>query len=60
MFTETRVSHSFTAGATNIGPLTTVDYKANLVYTFNTTTTDSALFRITCSLKTDQFDPESK
>jgi hypothetical protein len=54
-----RVSHSFTAGATIIGPLTTVDYKANLVYTFNTITADSALFRITCSLKTDQFDPKA-
>jgi hypothetical protein len=52
------VSHSFTAGATNIGPLTNVDYKADLIYTFNSGNTDSARFRITCSLQTDQFDPK--
>jgi len=51
-------SYSFTAGATNIGPQTTVDYNANLVYTFNSTGNDSALFRITASLKTDNFDPK--
>ena len=50
--------YSFSAGATNINPLTNVDYKANLVYTFNTDNNDSALFRITCSLKTDEFDPK--
>ncbi len=49
----------FTAGATNINPLTNVDYNANLVYTFNTDNPDSALFRITCSLKTDEFDPKA-
>ena len=48
----------FSAGATNIGPLTNVDYKANLVYTYNTSNNDSALFRITASLKTDNFDPK--
>lgn len=48
----------FSAGATNIEPLTNVDYNADLVYTFNTENTDSALFRITCSLKTDEFDPK--
>jgi len=52
------LAYSTTAGATNIGPLTTVDYNANLVYTFNTTNTDSALFRVTASLKTDNFDPK--
>jgi hypothetical protein len=56
---ENKVSHSFTAGATIIGPLTTVDYKANLIYTFNTLSADSALFKITCSLKTDEFDPKA-
>ena len=45
-------------GATNINPFTNVDYNANLVYTFDTNNTDSALFRITCSLKTDAFDPK--
>ena len=48
----------FSAGATNIGPLTNVDYRANLVYTYNTSNNDSALFRITASLKTDNFDPK--
>jgi hypothetical protein len=48
-------AHQFSAGATNIEPLTNADYNANLVYTFSSGS-DSALFRITCSLKTDQFD----
>jgi hypothetical protein len=52
-------SHYFTAGATNISPLTSVNYNANLKYTFNTVNNDSALFRITCSLKTDEFDPKA-
>ena len=51
-------AHFFSGGAANINPLTNVDYNANLVYTFNTDNPDSALFRITCSLKTDQFDPK--
>jgi hypothetical protein len=51
-------AHFFSAGATNINPLTSVDYNANLVYTFNTSSNDSALFRITASLKTDNFDPK--
>jgi hypothetical protein len=50
--------HSFSAGATNIDPLTNVDYSANLIYTFNTTNNDSALFRITSYLITDDFDPK--
>jgi hypothetical protein len=51
-------AYSVSAGATNIGPLTSVDYSANLVYTYNTGNNDSALFRITASLKTDNFDPK--
>jgi hypothetical protein len=58
MFTNT-VSHSFSAGATNIEPYKNVDYNANLIYTFNNSNADSALFKITCSLKTDDFDPKS-
>ncbi len=50
--------HSFTAGATNIDPQTNVDYNANLVYTFQSDSPDSARFRITCTLKTDDFDPK--
>jgi len=49
---------TFSAGATDIGPLTTIDYNANLVYTYKTSNNDSALFRITASLKTDNFDPK--
>jgi hypothetical protein len=51
-------AYSFSAGATNIGPQTSVLYNANLVYTYNTSNNDSALFRITASLKTDNFDPK--
>jgi hypothetical protein len=50
--------HSFSAGATNIEPLTDVDYNANLIYTFKSDSPDSARFRITCSIKTDEFDPK--
>jgi hypothetical protein len=53
-----KLSYSFSAGATNIDPMTNVDYNANLIYTYNTTNTDSARFRITCILKTDDFDPK--
>lgn len=49
---------TFTAGATDILPLTNIDYNANLVYTYKTSNNDSALFRITASLKTDNFDPK--
>jgi len=52
-------AHFFSPGATNISPFTSVDYNANLIYTFSSTNSDSALFRITCSLKTDAFDPKS-
>jgi|WetSurMetagenome_2_1015567.scaffolds.fasta_scaffold01053_5 hypothetical protein len=48
----------FSAGATNIDPLTNVDYDANLIYSFQSDNNDSALFRIICSLKTDEFDPK--
>jgi len=51
-------SISFSAGATNIAPLTSVDYDANLFYTFNTTNQDSALFKVSSWLITDSFDPK--
>jgi hypothetical protein len=57
MYTNT-VSHSFSAGATNIDPYTNIDYNAGLIYTFNSSNNDSALFRIKCYLKTDDFDPK--
>ncbi|MDR2887775.1 MAG: T9SS type A sorting domain-containing protein [Bacteroidales bacterium] len=50
--------HSFTAGAANIEPQTDMNYSAGLIYTFNSPATDSAVFRITCTLKTDDFDPK--
>jgi hypothetical protein len=52
------LSKSFTAGATNIDPMTNVDYNASLIYTFNTDNNDSALFRIKSWLITDDFDPK--
>lgn len=57
IYTNT-VSYSFSAGAANIDPLTNVDYSANLIYTFNSANNDSALFKITSYLKTDDFDPK--
>jgi hypothetical protein len=48
----------FSAGATNIDPLTNVDYNANLIYTFATDNSDSALFRVKSWLITDNFDPK--
>jgi hypothetical protein len=47
---------SFSAGATNIDPYEKVEYKANLLYTFNSTNTDSALFMVKSYLTTDFFD----
>ncbi len=52
-------THEFSAGATNVQPKSNVDYNASLIYTFNTDNPDSALFKIICSLKTDEFDPKS-
>lgn len=50
------ISYSFSGGAVNTEPFTTVDYNANLIYTYNTDNPDSALFRVKCFLKTDVFD----
>jgi hypothetical protein len=57
LYTNT-VSYAFSAGAANIDPLSNVDYSANLIYTFNSGNNDSALFRISSYLKTDDFDPK--
>jgi hypothetical protein len=51
-------SFAFSAGATNIDPFTPVTYNASLIYTFNSASTDSALFRIKSILTTDIFDPK--
>jgi hypothetical protein len=52
------VSETFTAGAINIAPLTSVDHYALHTYTFNPSNDDSALFRIKATLITDNFDPK--
>jgi hypothetical protein len=52
------IVYPFTAGATNIDPGARIDYKANLLYTFNTDNPDSALFRIKSYFITDIFDPK--
>ena len=53
MFIIIHLSISFSAGATNIDPLTNVDYNANLVYTFNSDNNDSALVQ-------DYLHPENR
>jgi hypothetical protein len=55
---ENKFSTSFSAGATNIAPMTSIDYYAHHFYTFNSGNNDSALFRIKCWLITDDFDPK--
>jgi hypothetical protein len=52
------LSTSFSAGATNVAPATSVDYDASHYYTFNASNHDSALFRIKSWLITDDFDPK--
>ena len=52
------IAYSFSAGATNINSGAAIDYKANLLYTFNTDNPDSALFRIKSYMITDVFDPK--
>lgn len=51
-------THSFSSGASIIDPLSSFSYRANLIYTFSSDVTDSALFRIKATLITDQFDPK--
>jgi len=54
-------SHFFSAGARDIDPLTNIDYDAKFFYNYynpSTANYDSAIFRVTCILKTDEFDPK--
>ena len=44
------------AGASNVSPDDDIVYDAPLLYTYNTTGSDSALFLVTVSLITDEFD----
>jgi hypothetical protein len=53
------VVRDFDAGAVNSEPLTATKYDAPLIYTYNTTSADSALFLVTVSLVTDDFDPKN-
>jgi hypothetical protein len=57
-FYKNTLSYAFSAGATNIDPGKSIDYKANLIYTFNSDNQDSALFRIKSYLITDVYDPK--
>jgi hypothetical protein len=52
------IAYAFSAGATNIDPHITIDYNANLLYTFDSNNPDSALFRIKSYMITDVFDPK--
>ena len=53
------VVRDFNAGASNAEPLSDVVYEAPLLYTYNTTSSaDTAQFRLTVSLITDDFDPK--
>ncbi len=52
------LAKSLSAGASNVDPYTNVDDAADLIYTFTTNNDDSALFRITSWLITDNFDPK--
>ncbi|MCK7541065.1 MAG: hypothetical protein MZV63_64355 [Marinilabiliales bacterium] len=52
------VVREFSAGATNVPPLTDISYDAPLLYTFNSSATDTALFLVDCLLITDDFDPK--
>jgi hypothetical protein len=55
---KNNIVYSFSAGATNIDPRASIDYNANLLYTFNSDNPDSALFRIKSYMITDVFDPK--
>ncbi len=52
------VDRDFDAGASNVNPRTDVKYDAPLLYTFNSVAPDTALFGVTVSLITDDFDPK--
>lgn len=48
--------HTFSGGTTSIGPRQTHEYNPDLAYSFNAASPDSALFKITAWLETDDFD----
>jgi hypothetical protein len=53
---ENRTVHSFSGGTTSIGARQTHEYQPDLAYSFNSTVSDSALFKITAWLETGGFD----
>jgi hypothetical protein len=55
---KNEVVRDFDAGAINAGPLTDLVYEAPLIYTYNPSTADSALFLVSVWLITDDFDPK--
>lgn len=52
------VVRNFNAGASNVSPRSDVKYDAPLLYTYDSGAADSALFEVTVSLITDDFDPK--
>ncbi len=50
------IAHSYTGGALNIDAWDTIHYRSNLLYTFNSPRENTALFKITAYLITDDFD----
>ena len=50
------VVRDFDAGVANASPLSDILYNAPLLYTYNTAVADTALFLVTVSLVTDEFD----
>ncbi len=57
--TDNTLAHAFSGGATNVAPLSNVRYNAGLIYTYSSPGEDSAVFKVTAILKTDEFDPKS-
>jgi len=55
---EKKTVKTFSGGAVNVDPFTSEDFTADLIYTFKSEKTDSALFRVTSWLVTDDFDPK--
>jgi len=52
------IAHAYTGGALNIGPWDTIYYNSALLYTFNSTRENTALFKVKAYLITDDFDPK--
>ncbi|MCJ7819606.1 MAG: T9SS type A sorting domain-containing protein [Bacteroidales bacterium] len=52
------IVRDFSAGATNVDPFSDISYNVPLVYIYNSVSEDSALFLVTSSLITDDFDPK--